>query len=81
MYEEQKFTCRQMTKQPAQSLTQRVWLARVRRRLSLVWEVDHRPQPPADGDAHPESVDREEEDSVQSERGTSEPDEGSGGDG
>ena len=46
---------------------------RVRRRLSLVWEAD-RPQPLADG-AHPESVDREEEDSVESERGISEPDE------
>ena len=48
---------------------------RVRRRLSLVWEVDHRPQPPADGGVHPESVDREEEDSGESERGTSEPNE------
>ena len=46
---------------------------RVRRRLSLVWEAD-RPQPPAEG-AHPESVDGEEEDSVESERGISEPDE------
>ena len=37
--------------------------------------MDHRPQPPADG-AHPESADREEEDSaVESETGTSEPDE------
>ena len=46
---------------------------RVRRWLSLVWEAD-RPQLPAEG-AHPESVVREEEDSVESERGIPEPDE------
>ena len=45
----------------------------VRRRLSLVWDVDHRPQPSMD----PESIDREEagSDGAESERGMSEPDE------
>ena len=52
---------------------------RVRRQLSLVWEAD-RPQPPADG-AHPESVDREEEDSVEFRKGHFRTRRGSGGDG